>query len=129
MDGLCTVCGEAPQKSGFFNIRFVKCPVCSSIYLGEDALVDFIQASMDNPGCLRDFPEHEQAPDGTQEIRCRQCGKEMVKEQISLGRIKLNVYKCLTCRQILLYPVDLFHLYRDLQEEKKRGFQDALSGS
>ena len=127
-NGQCAVCGDRPIKSGFFNIRFEKCPVCSSIYLEEEALVQFIQASLDAPGSYRDFPQHEAGLDGISIIHCRECGGVMEREECSPGRLTIKVHRCPECRLILLYPEDLFHLNRALQEEKKRIFQDALSG-
>jgi len=128
MDGQCVVCGDRPVRSRFFNIRFEKCPICSSIYLDEESLVEFIQASLDNPGSFRGFPEHEGALEGVSTIRCRECNQMMVHENFTPGRMEICVHRCLDCRQILLYPVDLFLLNRVLQKEKMRIFQDALSG-
>lgn len=128
IQGQCTVCGDQPVGSGFYNIRFEKCPVCSSIYLDESALVQFIQASLDNPGSFRDYPEHEGALEGVNTISCRACSTNMVREEFKPGRLRIKVHRCPDCRQILLYPEDLFHLNRALEEEKKRMFQDALSG-
>ena len=127
-DSQCLVCGDRLVKSGFFDIRFSKCPVCSSIYLEEEALVKFVQASLDNPGSFRDFPKGESAPEGVSSVSCRECGKEMVADVFRPGRLEIPVHRCPDCRLILLYPSDLFYLNRALQEEKRRVFQDALSG-
>ena len=129
MGGKCTVCGELPVKSGFFNVRFEKCPACQSVYMDEDALVDFIQASMDNPAGLRHVPEREEAATGDGAPRCRGCGSAMTPDAFPCGKRLIRMHKCSPCRQILLHPADLFRLNEAVREEKRRLFQDALTGS
>ena len=128
MGAQCTVCGELPVKSGFFNIRFDKCPVCSSVYMDEDALVGFIQASRDNPGGLRHFPEREDALEGSGIPVCRACGQPMKEDSFVCGGRSIRVFKCGACKLVLLYPMDLYVLNEAIQEEKRKLFQDALSG-
>jgi Zn-finger nucleic acid-binding protein len=128
MDGKCTVCGDIPVKSGFFNVRFEKCPACLSVYMDEDALVDFIQASMDNPAGLKHVPEDEAAPPAAG-VACRSCGVLMKPDTFPCGKRLIRFHKCAACRQILLHPADLFRLNEAVHEEKRRLFQDALTGT